>query len=455
MLVLCAGIACRIAGASVMKPDSTNAHVIVIGGGIAGLTAANYLAREGVRVTLFERASRLGGQAASRHEDGWTINRGSHALYPGGAASAAFKAFGVSYRYGTPTATYTLHQDRFRPLPSSPFTFAQARLAPRDTLALLRFFASLPRLSARSLASLSVQTWLEQTVKRPRIRDLVAGIARPFVYSAALDLVSAEVFIDKLQRVLRHPVQYIEGGWQTLVDALQHQAEYAGVRIVAGTRAEAVEQANGQIEGVRLADGHFLKATAVIIATRPKEAARLLEKKTALRALVDALVPAHVACLDVALQGLEVPKHPVVFDLDKPRFLTTQSLYVKVAPQGGTLLSAFKLLDPREPIDPKANERDLEALINHVQPGWRPAVVKRNSLPHIEAVGALPLAREGGFAGRPKSQVPDLANCYLAGDWVGDEGFLIDASVASARQAARHILRTASVSAESLVLEPA
>ena len=60
-------------------------------------------------------------------------------------------------------------------------------------------------------------------------------------------------------------------------------------------------------------------------------------------------------------------------------------------------------------------------------------------LPRIEAVGALPTAT-GGFAGRPGPEVPDIANLYLAGDWIGPEGFLPDASTASARQVARLVL---------------
>lgn len=432
-----------------MNSDNSSAPVIVIGGGIAGLTAACYLARAGVGVMLFERASQLGGHAATRREDGWAFNRGAHALYPGGAASAAFRELGVSYRYGTPTATFVLQHGHFWPLPSSALTFVRARLGPRDTLELIRVFAALPRLRAWSLASISVQTWLEHTVQRPRIRALIAGLAQPFVYSTALDLVSAEVFVDKLQRVVQHPVQYIEGGWQSLVDSLRQQAERAGVQISPGTRVAAVEHNDGRAHGIRLTNGRFLPAAGVIIAMRPQAAVKLLEKSAPLRALVEELVPAHVACLDVALAGLPAPKHPVVFDLNQPRFLTTQSLYARVAPQGGTLISAFKQLDPRKPIDARANERDLEALIDAIQPHWRTALVKRSFLPQIEAVGALPLARTNGFAGRPKSQVPGLANCFLAGDWVGDEGFLVDASVASARQAARQM--TGALSVGSLV----
>jgi phytoene dehydrogenase-like protein len=96
----------------------------------------------------------------------------------------------------------------------------------------------------------------------------------------------------------------------------------------------------------------------------------------------------------------------------------------------------FKQLDPRLPGDPREDERDLEDLLDAAQPGWREVLIERQYLPRIEAVGALPLAAEGGFAGRPDVVAPGIGGLYLAGDWVGPEGFLVDASVASARRAA-------------------
>ena len=42
--------------------------VIVVGGGIAGLSAAIYAAGEGARVSLFERVTELGGRARTRDE---------------------------------------------------------------------------------------------------------------------------------------------------------------------------------------------------------------------------------------------------------------------------------------------------------------------------------------------------------------------------------------------------
>lgn len=267
-----------------------------------------------------------------------------------------------------------------------------------------------------------------------------------FVYSAALDLVSAEVFVAKLQRSLTYPVHYVEGGWQTLVEGLHRAAESAGAHIVTGSRVVAVAYQHGRIQGVRLSDESVLTASSVILATAPQDATKLVDggAYAPLQRIVVPLVPARVACLDVALSRLPDPRYPVVQDLDRPRFLSAQSSYTRVTPEGGALLSAFKQLDPLHPTDPKQDERGLEELLDAAQSGWRGVLVKRVFLPHIEAIGMLPTASSGGYAGRPGPKVPGIAHLYLAGDWIG-EGFLSDASMASARQVAHLILQERSL----------
>jgi phytoene dehydrogenase-like protein len=155
--------------------------------------------------------------------------------------------------------------------------------------------------------------------------------------------------------------------------------------------------------------------------------------------VVDSLVPAHVASLDIALRRLPNSRWTVVQDLERPRFMSTQSLYSRVAPEGGAVIYAFKQLDPREVGDPHGDERELEDLLDVAQPGWREVVEERQYLPRIEAVGMLPMASTHGYAGRPPFRVPGVSNVYVAGDWVG-AGFLSDPSFGSAREVARHVL---------------
>jgi phytoene dehydrogenase-like protein len=343
-----------------------------------------------------------------------------------------------------------LRGGRLRPAPTGPLSLLRSDLLSLgDKVELLRFLVTLPRVEPGTLAGVSVRDWLEGCTRGPAVRRLLAAQARTLVYSTALDLVSAEVLADRLRQALTHPVHYVDGGWQTLADGLRRAAEAAGARIVAGAPVEAVLLGAGRAGGVRLRDGTVVAAGAVVVATSPREAARLVDgdpgerragsARPVLRRAVADLLPARLACLDVALCRLPTAVAPVVQDLDRPLFLTTQSGYSRVAPEGGALVYTMKPLDPRreDAGAPGEDERELEGLLDAALPGWRALVVARVFLPRIAAAGALPTAAGGGFAGRPGVAIPDLAGVYLAGDWVGPEGFLADASLASARAAAR------------------
>ncbi len=53
---------------------------------------------------------------------------------------------------------------------------------------------------------------------------------------------------------------------------------------------------------------------------------------------------------------------------------------------------------------------------------------------------AILTASQNGFEGRPSPKISGVENLYVVGDWVGHEGWLADASFASARQAAEMIV---------------
>ena len=55
--------------------------VVVLGGGVAGLAAGYYLARDGWPVTVVERSAALGGLCGSFASHGFTLDHGPHKLY--------------------------------------------------------------------------------------------------------------------------------------------------------------------------------------------------------------------------------------------------------------------------------------------------------------------------------------------------------------------------------------
>jgi phytoene dehydrogenase-like protein len=420
-----------------MPSSDTPFNVAIIGGGLAGLTAACYLARRGADVTLFEQAPSLGGRAATQRFGGYRLNRGIHALYCGGAASSVLADLGITYTGKPPRTIHALRRGTFHLAPiGTPSLLTTDLLSLADKVELMRLFSRMSRLNSADFRDVSVRQWLDTNTRRPRVNQLMTANAWTFVYSSALDLVSAEVFILKMQLGLRHPVIYIDGGWETLVQGLRTVAERAGARIRTGAHVSALDCSDGRVQAVTLRDGSAIRTDAVIVATSARGAVSLVGPP--LQRVVDPLVPAQVASLDVALRRLPNSRWTVVQDLEQPRFMSIQSLYSRVAPEGGAVIYAFKQLDPRHSGDPHSDERDLEDLLDVAQPGWREVVEHRQYLPRIEAVGMLPMASTHGYAGRPGVRVPGVSNLYVAGDWVG-EGFLSDPSFGSAREVARLI----------------
>jgi protoporphyrinogen/coproporphyrinogen III oxidase len=63
-----------------MDPTNAQPHVVIVGGGIAGLAAAFFLADEAVRVTVLEGSPRLGGKLSVSAVAGVAVDEGAEAL---------------------------------------------------------------------------------------------------------------------------------------------------------------------------------------------------------------------------------------------------------------------------------------------------------------------------------------------------------------------------------------
>jgi len=142
--------------------------------------------------------------------------------------------------------------------------------------------------------------------------------------------------------------------------------------------------------------------------------------------------------LDVALSSLPDKETLFALGVDRPLYFSVHSAYAKLAPNGGALIHVAKYLGTSIEPKPREDQPELEEFLDLLQPGWRQVLVKKRPLPNMVVSNALVTAANGGFGGRPDPRIAE--NLYIVGDWVGKEGLVSNASVASAKHAAQLIL---------------
>jgi phytoene dehydrogenase-like protein len=128
--------------------------------------------------------------------------------------------------------------------------------------------------------------------------------------------------------------------------------------------------------------------------------------------------------------------------------MSAHSEFAQLTPKGGALIHLVKYRSEQSATDEELEgsgarrsmvavhaEQELEELLDRFQPGWRDVLVHRRFLPSMTVSNALPTP--AAERPSPETRIPGL---YLAGDWVGGQGLLSDAALASARSAAKATL---------------
>lgn len=412
---------------------SQQAEVIVIGGGLAGLMAALTAARAGRRTVLLERGEALGGRAQTQDWRGFRLNVGAHALFKGGRGYALLGEMDLLPAGAEPnTKGRTLREGRLDLLPAGPLSMlATGLLGWKEKGALLTLMARLPKVNLQEASTLTCREWLERHVADLRLRQIMGAILRASAYGGDPNRLRAST---ALRRVLESQkgVFYVHGGWGMLVQRLARSAQEAGAAIRGGAVAEAVE-GRGAGYTVRLKGGGLIQADEVIIALPPAETLDLLPEAGAhrLRSALGDARPVTASCLDLCLSKLPNRAVNLCLGIDEPLFLVAQSEAARIAPEGQALVHLLRYHEGPPDEEPAAMRSRLEAFMDQLQPGWRQVLLHARFLP---AAPVASLLDEPGRR-RPVSEVLEMPGLHLAGDWVGEEGWLADASLASGYRA--------------------
>ena len=414
--------------------------VAVVGGGLAGLTSALIAGRAGRSVLLFEKGPHEGGRATTQKVDGFYFNQGPHALYRGGEGIPILRELAISYEGAQASyeGSWVLRGSENFPMPGSPEKLRETALfTPEERIEALAVYGGLfhwsptPEWDRRSL-----REWLNTQIKHPAVRQYFEGVFRLSTYCHDPERQSAGAALTQLVIGLQG-VDYLDGGWQTLVDRVRDAARAAGVRIETRSEVKGI-RCDEDHTIIQLANDQSCEARTAIVTANPAATARMVNdgKVSSLNQWAGAAVPIHAACLDVALHRLPSPEYQFAIGLDRPLYYSVHTRSARLAPEGGTVIQLAKYLSSSSNEKAEDLRAELEALLDRLQPSWQSELVTKRFLPRMLVSNSIVTAEQGGNAGRPGPAVPEFSNLFIAGDWVGPHGMLVDASLASARAAA-------------------
>lgn len=414
--------------------------IVVVGAGLAGLTAAATAATTGARVTMLEARSHAGGRARTADVDGFLFNQGAHALYRGGPAWEVLTGFGITPQGREPDAKHATGRradGRIDRLPGSATGLVRSRLiGPSAKFELARRLARPARMAQTVQPGTSLQEWIDTTSRNADVRAMLTTLSRVSTYCCDLSAFDAAAGVAQIVQAMTHGVLYLDRGWQQLVDGLLAVARARGVTVDTAAKVLAVDVRSDGVT-VRTSSGEREADAVVLAAGGPGDADTLLRGVSpAVTRAAEETRPVVVSTLDVALRSLPVPTRRITFGIDEPTYLSVHTPFARLAPEGGEVAHLIWYGDAVG--DPRAR---LESLLDDAQPGWRAQAVTQRYGHRLVVTHDRP--RPGlGLAGRMPVTVRDLPGVFVAGDWVGPHGLLADATFASGRDAGLAAART-------------
>jgi phytoene dehydrogenase-like protein len=271
-------------------------------------------------------------------------------------------------------------------------------------------------------------------------------VARTATYVADMADTSADMVAAQIQLAQGKGVEYLHGGWSTMVDGVAGAARGRGVEIRSGARVRLVAPDGGRVrvamapsgaardgaDGAWISDGGTLLARRVVIAAgTPAACAALLPDPPPAWDLLGP--PARAACLDMGFAS--APDMTALLGLDRPLYLIRHCPPAALAPPGGSVVHGLRYLRPDEDPSPDAVRAELyeHARLAGIDPDTAARV---RYLHRMTVVGAVPVPGVG-LAGRIDVADTGHDGVLVAGDWVGPRGHLADAALASGEDAGR------------------
>ncbi|WP_435062916.1 NAD(P)/FAD-dependent oxidoreductase [Halobaculum sp. EA56] len=434
---------------------SNSPNVVVAGAGLAGLVAARHLADAGAEVTVYERRSEAGGRVRTRHEDGFTLDRGFQVLFTGyPAVRRELDVDALDLREFRPGAVICSTGEGTRSVLSDPLRDPRAlvesvfnrRVTTTDklrTLALRQDLSTRDESWFFSGPDASIRAYLRDWGFSERY---VENFVAPFYGGITLDRslsTSKHVFAYTFRALSEGRIGVPAEGMGAVAKQLREAAEEAGATVVTGEGVEGVDRDDTGGPGDGPAGGsdgvvvetteRAVEADAAVVATDPRTAREL----TDVEAIPTEGVPSTTQYYRLPDSTPVSTGRKILLNSDEPSpnvVVPLSDVAPEYAPDGEQLLCATFLGDDARFRDAD----DLAADAREALSAWYPERSFEGLEPiHTDRIEFAQFAQPPGVhEGLPDVTDPE-GPVYLAGDYT--EWSSIQGAMESGRTAARAV----------------
>lgn len=364
-------------------------RVLVIGAGLAGLSAALAATSAGHHVVVLEKSKRIGGRGTSQHIDGFAIGHGPHFLLNKGPLMKLATKLSTVKIAKSPLRLHrieTVGNGIIRPQ-GEPLTAIENKKA----------------LKAKNISNPHVKT-------------------AHFISGWGIDTPS------RYHALTKNNLSCVAEGWSGLVGRLAMALDEVGVLIDCKLEVDSIERGK-----VTLKDGKVVETDVIILAcgyAKTKSLVSQLSNSTGDIGLPKS-DPITASIVDLSLDSMPLQKLQAVVDAEnKMAIFNLRNITPAIGPSG-SLLSAIATGGQEQF---SSSQQRLEGLYNFLDQrasGWRKHVISQRGQSKISL--------------HPNPQTPVKFDVFakdgilLAGDWIDNEYFLSDAAVESGRQCGNHV----------------
>lgn len=382
-----------------MKP------ILIVGGGIAGLQAANILHQNNTDFILFEKQASLGGRVSSTKKDGFILDRGFQVLqtsYPEVQRSLDLSKLQLYY---FESGAKMKDQAFFNPLRRPFDLFSSAIITFKDAYSLVKIWFRLqgdvPAIDGNKQTT---QELIESYSFSDRFKNefLIPFFQGVFLQEKLTQ--PASLFFYYLQQFLYGNAAIPASGMQAIPDQMASHLPAEKVKLNQEIIAISAKS-------ITLKSGEIIEGDAVILAVDLPIAAKILGLQT----------PETLASKTVYFSAKKTEKEPALLRLVGEQhllhFTCLTDVNPELAPKGKALYSATSLQG--------SSEKEVKEALEKQLPGIKLSLIDSFDIPHslqkVEAYETVKNAANGIVLAGDYLEFPSLQGALFSGRKAAEE----------------------------------